>query len=84
MNYLIEIGQDQSELHMNDNQQRLVQYLSVLIHFTRYTSEKCLLIENEYLHSLCSLISHPKLIEDHSINNGNKLLIFIFLTTIIN
>jgi len=76
---LIEIGHDQSELHMNDNQQRLVQYLSVLIHFTRYTSEKSLLTENNYLHSLCSLISHPKLIEDHTINNGNKLLIFIFL-----
>ncbi|CAF4754660.1 unnamed protein product, partial [Rotaria sp. Silwood2] len=64
---------------MNDNQQRLVQYLSILIHFTRYASEKCLLSENDYLHSLCSLISHPKLTEDHTINNGNKLLIFILL-----
>jgi ubiquitin carboxyl-terminal hydrolase 34 len=69
---------------MNDNQQRLVQYLSVLIHFTRYTSEKSLLTENEYLHCLCSLISHPKLIEDHTINNGNKLLIFIFLQQLLN
>ncbi|CAF2850332.1 unnamed protein product [Rotaria sp. Silwood2] len=76
---LIEIGHDQSELHMNDNQQRLVQYLSVLIHFTRYAPEKCLLSENEYLHTLCPLISHPKLTEDHTINNGNKLLIFILL-----
>ncbi|CAF1418467.1 unnamed protein product, partial [Adineta steineri] len=81
---LTEIGHDQSELHMNDNQQRLVQYLSVLIHFTRYTSEKSLLTENDYLHSLCSLISHPKLIEDHTINNGNKLLIFIFLQQLLD
>lgn len=64
---------------MNDNQQRLVQYLSVLIHFTRFTNEKTLLTENEYLHSLCSLILHPKLTEDHTVNNGNKLLIFILL-----
>lgn len=80
---LIEIGHDQSELHMNDNQQRLVQYLSVLIHFTRYTPEKCLLSDNEYLHSLCTLISHPKITEDHTINNGNKLLIFILLQQLI-
>ncbi|CAF0871243.1 unnamed protein product [Adineta ricciae] len=81
---LVEIGHDQSELHMNDNQQRLVQYLSVLIHFTRYSSEKSLLTENEYLHSLCSLISHPKLMEDHTIHNGNKLLIFIFLQQLLH
>jgi ubiquitin carboxyl-terminal hydrolase 34 len=68
---------------MNDNQQRLVQYLSVLIHFTRYTSEKLSLTENDYLHSLCSLILHTKLIEDHTINNGNKLLIFLFLQQLI-
>ena len=74
---LLEIGQDQSELHMNENQQRLVQYLSVLIHFTRYPSEKNLFAETNNLHSLCSLMSHPKLMEDHSVNNGNKLLIFI-------
>ncbi|CAF3593955.1 unnamed protein product [Rotaria socialis] len=76
---LIEIGHDQNELHMNDNQQRLVQYLSVVIHFTRYTPEKCTLSESHYLHALCTLISHPKLTEDHTINNGNKLLIFILL-----
>ena len=64
---------------MSDNQQRLVQYLSVLIHFTHYTSEKILLAENGYLHSLCTLLLHPKLTDDHSINNSNKLLIFIFL-----
>lgn len=75
---LLEIGQDQSELHMNENQQRLVQYLSVLIHFTRYPSEKNLFAETTHLHALCSLMSHPKLMEDHSIHNGNKLLIFIF------
>ena len=76
---LVEIGHDQTELHMNDNQQRLVQYLSVLIHFTRYTPEKLLLTEHEHLHALCSLISHAKLMEDHTSNNGNKLLIFILL-----
>ena len=76
---LVEIGQDQTELHMNDNQQRLVQYLSVLIHFTRYTPEKLLLTEHDYLHALCSLVSHAKLMEDHTSNNGNKLLIFILL-----
>jgi ubiquitin carboxyl-terminal hydrolase 34 len=76
---LIEIGHDQSELHLNDNQQRLVQYLSVLIHFTRYTPEKLLLAEHDYLHALCSLISHTKLMEDHTSTNGGKLLIFIFL-----
>lgn len=43
---LVEIGHDQSELHMNDNQQRLVQYLSVLIHFIRYTNEKNLVNRN--------------------------------------
>lgn len=78
MELLLEIGQDQSELHMNENQQRLVQYLSVLIHFTRYPSEKNLFAESNHLHALCSLISHPKLMEDHTVNNGNKLLIFIF------
>ena len=81
---LIEIGHDQSELHMNDNQQRLVQYLSVLIHFTRYSPEKTLLSENDYIHSLCSLICHPKLTEDHTINNGNKLLIFILLQQLLS
>ena len=84
LSILIEIGHDQKELHLNDNQQRLTQYLSVLIHFTRYTPEKLLFIEPDKLHALCSLILHQKVMEDHTSNNGNKLLLFILLQQLIS
>ncbi|CAF1004126.1 unnamed protein product, partial [Didymodactylos carnosus] len=81
--YLLDLIDDinQEQLHDHhhifDSQQRLTQYISCLIHFTRYPNEK--LLTKDYIHPLCTLILSSKLTEDHNINNSNKLILFILL-----
>ncbi|CAF1158284.1 unnamed protein product, partial [Didymodactylos carnosus] len=79
LNILNDINQEQlhDHPHIFDSQQRLTQYASCLIHFTRYPNEKLLAIE--YIRPLCTLMLSPKLTEDHHMNNLNKLVLFILL-----